>query len=150
MANKTMSQIEISLTIALKAHAGQLDKGGAVYILHPLRIMSKMSNDTERAVALLHDVLEDSPYTAEDLLEAGISIEVVEAVLALTKEKDANGAPIAYEDYLISVKANALACTVKLADLEDNMDLSRLNKVTEKDLKRREKYQKAVTFLKSQ
>ncbi len=143
-----MSQIETALAIALKAHAGQLDKAGAVYILHPLRIMAKMSNDTERAVALLHDVLEDSSYTAQDLLEAGISVEVVEAVLALTKEPDGNGLAIAYDSYLIKVKENALACIVKLADLEDNMDLSRLNKVTEKDLKRREKYQKAVTFLK--
>lgn len=144
-----MSQIEIALVIALKAHSGQVDKGGSVYILHPLRIMGKMSNDTERAVALLHDVLEDSPYTAEDLLAAGISIEVVEAVLTLTKENDVNGVPIAYEDYLISVKANSLARIIKLADLEDNMDLSRLNKITGKDLKRREKYQKAVTFLNS-
>jgi len=145
-----MSQIETALAIALKAHSGQLDKGGAVYILHPLRIMAKMSNDTERAVALLHDVLEDSSYTAENLLEAGISVEVVEAVIALSKGEDAKGTTMAYEVYLEQVKANALARTVKLADLEDNMDLSRLNKVTDKDLKRRDKYQKAVTFLTSQ
>lgn len=144
-----MSQIEIALTLALKAHAGQLDKGGAVYILHPLRVMTKMSNDTERAVALLHDVLEDSAYTAEDLLESGISAEVVEAVIALSKGEDANGVTMTYEVYLEQVKANALARTVKLADLEDNMDLSRLNQVTDKDLKRRDKYQKAVTFLTS-
>ena len=144
-----MSQIEIALTLALKAHAGQLDKGGAVYILHPLRVMTKMSNNTERAVALLHDVLEDSAYTAEDLLESGISAEVVEAVIALSKGEDANGVTMTYEVYLEQVKANALARTVKLADLEDNMDLSRLNQVTDKDLKRRDKYQKAVTFLTS-
>ena len=145
-----MSQIETALAIALKAHSGQLDKGGAVYILHPLRVMAKMSNDIERAVAILHDVLEDSSYTAADLLEAGISTEVVEAVQALTKVLDINGEPMAYEDYLVKVKANALARTVKLADLEDNMDLSRLHQVTDKDLKRREKYQNAVTFLTSQ
>lgn len=144
-----MSQIETALAIALKAHSGQLDKGGAVYILHPLRIMGTMSNDAERVVALLHDVLEDSSYTAEDLLEEGISSEIVDAVIALTKTLDSKGVPITYEKYLIQVKSNPLACRVKLADLEDNMDLSRLNTVTEKDLKRREKYQRAAIYLSS-
>lgn len=142
-----MTQIETALTIALKAHAGQLDKGGSVYILHPLRIMAKMTNDTERAVAVLHDVLEDSSYSAEDLLKAGISNEVVAAVSAMTKEIDIKGNSVAYDDYLAKVKSNALACRVKLVDLEDNMDLTRLKNVTDNDLKRCEKYQKAVTFL---
>lgn len=144
-----MSLIETALSIALKAHSGQTDKGGAVYILHPLRIMAKMSNDTERAVAVLHDVLEDSPYTTQDLLDEGISAEVVTAVLALTKKADIHGVVMTYEDYLVGVKANALARKVKLADLEDNMDLSRLINVTDKDLKRCEKYQKATAFLMS-
>lgn len=142
-----MSQIETAMSIALKAHKGQVDKAGAAYILHPLRIMGKMTNDSERVVALLHDVLEDSSYTAEDLLEEGISSEIVDAVIALTKALDSKGVPIAYEKYLIQVKSNPLACRVKLADLEDNMDLSRLNTVTEKDLKRLEKYQRAVAYL---
>jgi (p)ppGpp synthase/HD superfamily hydrolase len=142
-----MSQIETAISIALDAHKGQVDKAGAVYILHPLRIMGKMSNDAERIVALLHDVLEDSSYTAKDLLAEGISGDLVDAVIALTKVFDSKGVPIAYEKYLIQVKSNPLACRVKLADLEDNMDLSRLNQVTEKDIQRVEKYQKAKAFL---
>ncbi|EAQ66579.1 hypothetical protein MED121_07840 [Marinomonas sp. MED121] len=142
-----MSQIETALAIALKAHKGQLDKAGVTYILHPLRIMGKMLNDRERVVAILHDVLEDSAYTAKNLLDEGISSEVVDAVQALTKEADAKGNTMSYQDYLIKVKANSLARKVKLADLEDNMDLSRLDTVTEKDLKRCEKYQKAKAFL---
>ncbi|KZM40850.1 GTP pyrophosphokinase [Marinomonas sp. SBI22] len=142
-----MSQIETAMSIALDAHKGQVDKAGAAYILHPLRIMGKMSNDAERIVALLHDVLEDSSYTAKDLLAEGISTELVDAVIALAKTLDSKGLPIAYDNYLIQVKSNPLACRVKLADLEDNMDLSRLNQVTEKDIKRVEKYQKAKAFL---
>lgn len=145
-----MSQIEIALAIALKAHSGQLDKGGAAYILHPLRIMGKMSNDIERVVAILHDVLEDSSYTDIDLLQAGIHEEAVDAVIALTKELDAHGSSLSYEDYLVKVKSNHLACRVKLVDLEDNMDLSRLSSVTEKDVKRYEKYQRAKAFLLSE
>ena len=142
-----MSQIETALGIALRAHSGQLDKGGAEYILHPLRVMAKMTGDDARAVAILHDVLEDSSSTAADLLEASMSSDVGAAVQALTKVLDANGKPEAYEEYLVRVKANALARIVKLADLEDNMDLSRLKQVTEKDLNSCEKYQKAKDFL---
>lgn len=142
-----MSQIETAISIALDAHKGQVDKAGAAYILHPLRIMGAMSNDAERVVALLHDVLEDSSYTAMDLLAEGISADAVEAIIALTKALDSKGVPVAYEKYLIQVKSNPLACRVKLADLEDNMDLSRLNKVTKKDIQRVEKYQKAKAFL---
>jgi len=130
--------IEKSLEIALKAYAGQKDKAGKCYILHPLRIMAKMSTEAEMSVALLHDVIEDSDYTAKDLLHAGISSDVVEAVQLLSKNKEES-----YEQFIDNILTNSLASKIKQADIEDNINLLRLDQVGEKDLARVVKYHKA-------
>lgn len=133
-----MNIIEKSLEIALKAYAGQTDKAGKTYILHPLRLMAKMQTEKEMSVALLHDVIEDSKYTAEDLLKNGIPADVVNAVQYLTKNKGES-----YDLFINRVLENKLAAKIKQADIEDNINILRLNSVTEKDLERIAKYHKA-------
>jgi (p)ppGpp synthase/HD superfamily hydrolase len=138
-----MKLIEKSLHIALRAYAGKTDKAGREYILHPLRVMAKMETDLERATALLHDVIEDSDITAEDLLAEGIPSEVVEAVQSLTKRENEE-----YEDFVARAKKNKIAAKVKIADIEDNIDVLRLTSLDEKDLARIKKYHSAWRFLK--
>jgi (p)ppGpp synthase/HD superfamily hydrolase len=138
-----MKLIEKSLHIALRAYAGKTDKAGREYILHPLRVMAKMETDLERATALLHDVIEDSDITAEDLLAEGIPSEVVEAVQSLTKRENEE-----YEDFVARAKKNKIAAKVKIADIEDNIDVLRLTSLDEHDLARIKKYHSAWRFLK--
>ena len=133
-----MNLIEKSLEIALKAYLGQKDKAGKTYILHPLRLMAKMHTEDEMAVALLHDVIEDSDFTAGDLLSEGIPQNVVEAVELLSKQVGDS-----YDEFIDRVLDNPLAAKVKKADIEDNINVLRLNSVTEKDLQRIAKYHKA-------
>jgi (p)ppGpp synthase/HD superfamily hydrolase len=133
-----MTLIEKSLTIALRAYTGKTDKAGCDYIHHPLRLMAKMTSDSEMAVALLHDVIEDSDITAADLLAEGISSEVVEAVLCLTKQAGEN-----YPEFVLRAKQNALARKVKLADIEDNINVLRLLTLNDTDLARIAKYHAA-------
>ena len=128
------SQSEKAYEIAKKAHLGQVDKAGEDYIKHPEKVASFVKTDEEKAVAYLHDVIEDTELTLEDLCEYDI----------ITKKRGED-----YQSYLNSVKKNKLARAVKLADLRHNSDLTRLAKVTEKDIKRKEKYQKAIDFLNS-
>ena len=134
--------IDIALAISKKAHAGQVDKAGVDYIQHPLYVASQVETEQEKAVALLHDVIEDSNITSVDLLTSGLPNEVVTAVQILTKKKGQS-----YQEYLEKVKTNDLARVVKLADLKHNSDLSRLKSVSDTDLERVEKYKKAIYYL---
>ena len=138
------SQSEKAYEIAKKAHLGQIDKAGEDYIKHPEKVASFVKTDEEKAVAYLHDVIEDTELTLEDLREYGFSEEVLKAVDVITKKKGQD-----YQTYLNSVKENKLARVVKLADLRHNSDLTRLIDITEKDRERKEKYQKAIDFLNS-
>jgi len=138
-----MTLIEKSLTIALRAYTGKTDKAGRDYIHHPLRLMAKMTSDSEMAVALLHDVIEDSDITAADLLAEGIPSEVVEAVLCLTKQAGEN-----YSEFVLRAKQNTLARKVKLADIEDNINVLRLLTLRDTDLARVAKYHAAWQLLK--
>ena len=142
--NMKQSQSEKAYEIAKKAHLGQIDKAGEDYIKHPEKVASFVNSDEEKAVAYLHDVIEDTELTLEDLREYGFSKEVLEAVDVITKKKGQD-----YQTYLNSVKENKLARVVKLADLRHNSDLTRLINITEKDIERKEKYQKAIDFLNS-
>lgn len=142
MNQSEQSMFDLALSIAKKAHKGQYDKAGVDYIEHPLFVASQVDTQEEKAVALLHDVLEDSPYTAEELKLAGLPETVVTAVQVLTKKKGQD-----YQQYLELVKSNPIARCVKLADLKHNSDLSRLATITEKDLERFEKYKKAIDYL---
>ena len=138
------SQSEKAYKIAKKAHLGQVDKAGEDYIKHPQKVASFVKTDEEKAVAYLHDVIEDTELTLENLYEYDFSKEVIEAVDIITKKRGED-----YQSYLNSVKKNKLARAVKLADLRHNSNLTRLTKVTEKDIERKEKYQKAINFLNS-
>ena len=142
MNTTEQSMVDLALSIARKAHEGQLDKAGVDYIEHPIYVASQVDTEEEKAVALLHDVIEDSPVSAEELLQAGLPETVVTAVQVLTKKKEQD-----YQTYLETVKKNPLARVVKLADLKHNPDLSRLSSITEKDRERLKKYKKAIDFL---
>ena len=145
MNTAEQSMVDLALSIARKAHEGQLDKAGVDYIEHPIYVASQVDTEEEKAVALLHDVIEDSPVSAEELLQAGLPETVVTAVQVLTKKKEQD-----YQTYLETVKKNPLARVVKLADLKHNSDLSRLSSITEKDRERLKKYKKAIDFLSMQ
>ena len=136
------SMVDLALSIATQAHEGQLDKAGIEYIKHPIYVANQVKSEKEKAVALLHDVLEDSPVSAEELLIAGLPEEVVTAVKVLTKKPMQD-----YQAYLETVKTNPLARVVKLADLKHNSDLSRLPSITAKDRERLKKYKKAIDLL---
>jgi len=134
--------LDKALEIAVNAHAGQKDKVGQPYILHPLRIMIRMDGDAERIVAVLHDVIEDSALTLDDLKQAGFSDLILEAVDCLTRREGED-----YEAYVERSSRSPLARNVKIADLEDNMNLRRLHHLAEQDKARMERYQKAYRFL---
>lgn len=131
-----------ALARAEDAHKGQVDKAGVAYIHHPLYVASLVEGKLAKTIALLHDVVEDSAWTLEDLRMEGLPEEVVQSVGILTKNRDES-----YEEYLMHVKQNPLARQVKLADLQHNSDLSRLANVTDRDRKRAEKYRQAIAFL---
>lgn len=132
------SLVERALAQALNAHAGQRDKAGKPYILHPLRIMAKMDDPISQAAALLHDVLEDSETTTADLEADGFPAEVIEAVVALTRRPGES-----YVAFIERIRLNALARRIKLADIEDNLSVLRLPHLEQPDLCRIEKYHRA-------
>lgn len=137
-----MSTLERAIEIAAAAHAGQVDKAGQPYILHPLRVMLQLEGASERIAAVLHDVVEDTAVTLEQLVAEGFSAEVVAAVQALTKrpgESRLDAASRAAQD--------SIACAVKLADNADNMDLSRLPHPTERDFARLREYEAVRALL---
>jgi (p)ppGpp synthase/HD superfamily hydrolase len=141
--------LEHAILLALKSHEGALEKTGQPYLLHPLRVMLKLETETERIVGVLHDVVEDTRgkpnrVTLDDLRRMGYSEEVVEAVDCVTNRDGES-----YDDFVARAKANPTARKVKLADVEDNMDIRRLpTTLTEKDLRRLEKYRRAWEVLK--
>lgn len=137
-----MSNYELALKIATEAHKGQVDKAGVPYINHPLTVASLVETEEEKIVALLHDTIEDTNITEQDLLNYGFSNKIVEAVKLLTHNKD-----VPYMDYVAKIKDNELARKVKIADLTHNSDLSRLKEITDKDKKRYKKYRKALLYL---
>jgi|TARA_Y100000031_G_C8103563_1_gene329900 (p)ppGpp synthase/HD superfamily hydrolase len=122
----------------MENHKGQKDKAKKPYILHPLRLMMSVDTDEEKIVAVMHDIVEDSEISLDDLRNEGFSDEILSAIECVTK-KDGED----YDAFIERIAQNPLAIKVKLADLEDNMDLTRLSKVTEKDLERVEKYKLA-------
>lgn len=137
-----MNDLERAIEIALDAHAEQEDKAGETYIRHPLRVMKAMDTETERIVAVLHDVVEDSDYDLEGI-EDEFGSEVRTAVAALTK-RDGDDY---LDDFIPRAADNDLARKVKRADLMDNMDLTRLSEVTDDILEKQAKYHAALQQL---
>ncbi|MCH2014582.1 guanosine-3',5'-bis(diphosphate) 3'-pyrophosphohydrolase [Acinetobacter ursingii] len=137
-----MSTLEKAIALATKKHAGQLEKAGQPYILHPLRLMLNVENMDQKMVAVMHDLLEDTDTTIVDLITLGFSQNVIDAVVALTKKEGESRLDAAKR-----IVKNSLARTVKLADLADNMDLSRIKSPTQRDFMRLEEYKKVKDFL---
>ena len=133
-----MATLERAIAIAASAHAGQTDKAGEPYILHPLRVMLRMRSPEERMAAVLHDVVEDTEVSLQSLLLEGFSPGVIAAVEALTKRPGESRLQAAER-----AAGNVIARQVKLADNAENMDLSRIPFPTERDYARVEEY-KAV------
>ncbi len=130
-----MPDLERALQIAVQAHAGQKDKNGAAYIFHPIRVMMRCVAPNAKIVALLHDVVEDTAVTFEQLQAEGCSAEVLSTLRLVTHLP---GVP--YEDYIERILADRTAIEVKIADLEDNMDVRRLRDVDDSSVKRLRKY----------
>lgn len=134
-----------ALEIAKKCHKGQKDKGGHDYIGHPIRVSDRCMSEKASIVALLHDTIEDSDMTSEKLSEMGFPADIIEAVEILTKPRYDN-----YDDYIKRVGVNPIVREVKIADLEDNMDITRLQyPLTDKDLERLNKYLRSWVYLKT-
>jgi (p)ppGpp synthase/HD superfamily hydrolase len=136
------ASIERAIEIAARAHAGQIDKAGAPYIFHPLRVMLSVDSPYERMAAVLHDVVEDTAVTAKELRAEGIPEAVLEAVDALTKRPGESRMQAAQRAVL-----NPIARRVKMADVSDNMDLSRIANPTEKDFNRMREYAAVKEYL---
>ena len=138
--------LELAKQLAKEYHKGQVDKAGVDYFSgHVMSVVNGVSTVEEKIVAYLHDTLEDTELSYLDLMVLGFSDKVINGVIFITKDKKES-----YEDYLEHVKSNELSRAVKLSDLTNNMDLSRLKEVTEADKKRLEKYKKAYKYLKEQ
>jgi Guanosine polyphosphate pyrophosphohydrolases/synthetases len=136
--------LEQAIKTAVRAHEGQSDRAGMPYILHPLRVMHRMDTLEEKITAVLHDTVEDTPLTIEDLHRMGFPEPIAVAVETLTRRENEE-----YEEYIDRVLSNPLAVKVKIADLKDNMDLTRLREVKEHDIIRINKYIKALNKIQS-
>ncbi len=137
-----MASLERAIEIAATAHTGQLDRSGQPYILHPLRVMLAVNSEHERMAAVLHDVVEDSDITYDDLISEGFPTEVVDAVRLLTRAKGASRIDAARK-----AVRNPIARVVKLADVADNMNVSRISNPTEKDHARQREYEQVREIL---
>ena len=133
---------KVALRLCFEAHRDQEDKSGMPYVFHPFHLAEQMTDEDTTVVALLHDVIEDTDYTTDDLRHLGFSERVVDAVALMTH---AEGVP--YMDYVAKIKENPIARAVKLADLRHNSDMSRLDEITPYALKRAEKYAAAIRLL---
>ena len=132
-----------AMKLCYEAHKDQVDKSGLPYVFHPAHVAEQMTDEATTIVALLHDVVEDTDYTLEDLAAEGFEKEILEAVALMTHEDD-----VPYLDYVAKLKNNPIARAVKLADLAHNSDLSRIGEIDEETRERLEKYKKAIALLK--
>ena len=132
-----------AINIAMQAHAGQVDKAGMPYIGHVMRVMQAGKTIDEKIVGVLHDVVEDTTWTFDALLAEGFPVHIVDALRCVTKLSDDEP----YESFINRVKTNPLAVAVKINDLTDNMDIRRLQTLTDADVQRLRKYLKAYQSL---
>lgn len=133
-----------ALKICFEAHKNQKDKTGLPYVFHPFHLAEQMHDEVTTIVALLHDVIEDTDITFDDLRREGFSEDIISALKLLTHDP-----AVPYMDYVELIKTNPIAKAVKIADLTHNSDLSRFDKITDFDLKRNEKYKEAMRRLQS-
>ena len=133
---------KMALKLCFDAHKEQPDKSGMPYVFHPFHLAEQMETEETTIVALLHDVIEDTSYTIEDLTKMGFEKEITDAIALMTHADDVD-----YMEYVSAIKNNPIAKAVKLADLRHNSDLTRLDTIDEKALKRIQKYRKAIELL---
>ena len=136
--------LEIAYQLAKKAHAVQKDKGGEDYFNHPLYVSSLVNTEDEKIVALLHDVVEDTDITLNDLKQQGFSTQIIDAVDAITKRDREE-----YEKYINRLIKNKIAVKVKIADMTHNSDIARIKNPTTNDFERVQKYKEKIEYLKS-
>ena len=133
---------KMALKISFDVHKNQVDKSGMPYVYHPFHLAEQMDDEYTTCVALLHDVVEDTDITLDDLKKKGFPKEVTDAIAIMTHDDD-----VPYLEYVAKIKKNPIATSVKLADLKHNSDLTRLDEVDSKALERVEKYRKAIQIL---
>ena len=131
-----------ALKISFNAHKDQVDKSGMPYVYHPFHLAEQMNDENSTCVALLHDVVEDTYVSLDDLASEGFPMEVIEALTLMTHDDN-----VSYMDYVRKIKTNPIATKVKLADLEHNSDLTRLELVDDAALERADKYRRAIILL---
>ena len=135
--------LQKAIQIAIKAHDGQTDKTGMLYLGHIMRVMEAGKTDDEKIVGILHDIVEDTDWTFEKLKEEGFPEHIVDAIRCLTKMSEEES----YDTFIKRVRSNPLAIRVKINDLTDNMDIRRLSTISEKDVERLKKYHRAYKTL---
>jgi (p)ppGpp synthase/HD superfamily hydrolase len=138
-----MPTLQKAIEIAKVAHLGQTDKSGAPYIMHVIRVMNSGKTEIEKICGVLHDLVEDTPWTFEMLQQEGYSEEIIDVLKLVTKESEEED----YDHFIDRIIQNKTAIAVKLNDLRDNMDITRLPQITEQDRKRLNKYLRAYNRL---
>ena len=139
-----MPKTKKAMKLCYEAHRDQTDKSGIPYVFHPIHVAEQMTDETTTVVALLHDVVEDTDYTLDDLRAMGFGEEAIDALALLTHREH-----VPYLQYVSQIKDNRTARAVKLADLRHNSDTSRLDELDEKAMARLEKYKAAIEILES-
>lgn len=137
--------LEKAIQIAVEAHAGTKDKGGEAYILHPISVMMRVETEEEKIVAILHDVVEDTDWTFDALRKEGFSETVIEALETVTKYSEEED----YDDFIQRSLKNDIGRKVKIADLRENLDVTRIGELYPKDIERINKYKRALQTLKA-
>lgn len=139
--------LERAIEIAVSAHKGVKDKGGNPYILHPLRVMLSLNSEEEKIVGVLHDVVEDAEdWTFEKLQEEGFSAQILEGLKSVTKTSEDEN----YDEFVQRALTNAIGRQVKIADILDNLDVTRIGELQDKDIRRLNKYKNSLKILRSQ
>ena len=135
--------LERAIQIAVEAHAGAKDRGGKAYILHPISVMMRCETDEEKIVAILHDVVEDTDWTFDSLREEGFTETIIEALKTVTKHSEDED----YDEFIQRSLKNEIGRKVKIADLRENLDVTRIGELTDKDVERINKYKRALKTL---
>ena len=135
--------LERAIQIAVEAHAGAKDRGGKAYILHPISVMMRCETDEEKIVAILHDVVEDTDWTFDSLRQEGFTETIIEALKTVTKHSEDED----YDEFIQRSLKNEIGRKVKIADLRENLDVTRIGELTDKDIERINKYKRALKTL---
>ena len=134
-----------AMKLCFEAHKEQIDKSGLPYVFHPFHLAEQMKDEDTTIVALLHDLIEDTDHTLEELRALGFGEYIIEAIALMTHDDN-----VPYMEYVATIKSNPIAKEVKLADLRHNSDMTRLETVTHRDIERAEKYARAIALLESE